>query len=205
MVNNQVLQLLLFSTTSTLFVVAQDETLIEGNYNDPSLVTQTAFVEELLYVAGYVPEKIEVYQSLPNYSHVFRVKLDSVTGGFVFVRWDKQKKQHYVANKMIDPGVYYNLKSAQEIMRKQTQNASFSVEDGTIVSKIVDISESPSGFHRLDAIFSLQIRNQKNLTTNLRLIAQNILNTDYRDYLNRMRYYSSELGRNLQIQLNFNY
>ena len=79
------------------------------------------------------------------------------------------------------------------------------IEDGTIVSKTVDISESPSGFHRFDAIFSLQIRNQKNLTTNLRLIAQNILNTDYRDYLNRMRYYSSELGRNLQIQLNFNY
>ena len=79
------------------------------------------------------------------------------------------------------------------------------IEDGTIVSKTVDISESPPGFHRLDAIFSLQIRNQKNLTTNLRLIAQNILNTDYRDYLNRMRYYSSELGRNLQIQLNFNY
>ena len=132
MINNKVLQLLLFSITSTLFVVAQDETLIEGNYNDPSLVTQTAFVEELLYVAGYVPEKIEVYQSLPNYSHVFRVKLDSVTGGFVFVRWDKQKKQHYVANKMIDPGVYYNLKSAQEIMRKQTQNASFSIEDGAL-------------------------------------------------------------------------
>ena len=130
MINNKVLQLLLFSITSTLFIYAQDETLIEGNYNDPSLVTQTAFVQELLYVAGYVPEKIEVYQSLPNYSHVFRVKLDSVTGGFVFVRWDKQKKQHYVANKMIDPGVYYNLKSAQEIMRKQTQNASFSIEDG---------------------------------------------------------------------------
>ena len=91
MINNKVLQLILFSITSTLFIYAQDETLIEGNYNDPSLVTQTAFVQELLYVAGYVPEKIEVYQSLPNYSHVFRVKLDSVTGGFVFVRWDKQK------------------------------------------------------------------------------------------------------------------
>ena len=131
MINNKVLQLILFSITSTLFVYAQDETLIEGNYSDPSLVTQTAFVQELLYVAGYVP-KIEVYQSLPNYSHVFRIKLDSVTGGFVFVRWDKQKKQHYVANKMIDPGVYYNLKSAQEIMRKQTQNASFSIEDGAL-------------------------------------------------------------------------
>ena len=89
-----------------------------GIYDDPSLQTQTAFVEEILYVAGYVPESIEIYQTLPNYAHVFRVKLDSVNGGFMFVRWDKEKKEHFIANKMIDPGFYYNLKAAREIMRK---------------------------------------------------------------------------------------
>lgn len=30
---------------------------------------------------------------------------------------------------MIDPGLYYNLKAAREIMRKQTNNANFTVED----------------------------------------------------------------------------
>ena len=30
---------------------------------------------------------------------------------------------------MIDPGVYYNLKAAKEIMRKQTDKASFTTED----------------------------------------------------------------------------
>ncbi|MBF11621.1 MAG: hypothetical protein CMC63_05355 [Flavobacteriaceae bacterium] len=113
-------------------VFSQKDFLIEGQYNDPSLQTQKAFVNELLYVAGYVPEEIQVYQTLPNHAHVFRVKLDSVTGGFMFVRWDKEKKEHYIANKMIDPGLYYNLKSAREIMRKQTQKASFSVEDGAL-------------------------------------------------------------------------
>ena len=113
-------------------VYSQEESLLEGYYNDPSLETQTAFVSELLYVAGYVPEKIEVYQTLPNYAHVYRVKLDSVTGGFMFVRWDKEKKEHFIANKMIDPGLYYNLKTAREIMRKQTLNASFSVEDAAL-------------------------------------------------------------------------
>ena len=110
-------------------VYAQDNLLIEGIYDDPSLQTQTAFVEEILYVAGYVPENIEIYQTLPNYAHVFRVKLDSVNGGFMFVRLDKEKKEHFIANKMIDPGFYYNLKAAREIMRKQTQKASFSIED----------------------------------------------------------------------------
>ena len=45
------------------------------------------------------------------------------------MRWDKTKKENYVANKMIDPGVYYNLKAAKEIMRKQTNKANFTVDD----------------------------------------------------------------------------
>ena len=97
--------------------------------SDPSAQGQRFFVEDLLDIAGYVPEKIDIYQTLPNNARVFRIKLDSINGGFVFVRWDKAKKENYVANKMIDPGVYYNLKAAKEIMRKQTDKASFSVED----------------------------------------------------------------------------
>ncbi len=74
---------------------AQSESLIENYeiYKDPSLETQFSFVQELLYVAGYVPEKIRVYQTLPNHAHVYQVTLDSVNGGFIFVRWDKEKKR----------------------------------------------------------------------------------------------------------------
>ena len=92
--------------------------------NDPTVEGQTTFVKELMDIAGYNPEKIEIYQTLPNRAKVFRVKLDSVNGGFVFIRWE-----NYVANKMIDPGVYFNLKAAKEIMRKQTDKANFTVED----------------------------------------------------------------------------
>ena len=100
--------------------------------NDSSIDGQRLFVEELLDIAGYVPEKIWVFQTLPNKAHVFRVKVDSITGGFVFVRWDKTKKENYIANKLIDPGLYFNLKSAKEIMRKQTNKASFSKSDISI-------------------------------------------------------------------------
>ena len=50
----------------------------------------------------------------------------------MFVRWDKVKKENYVANKMIDPGVYFNLKAAKEIMRKQTNKANFSADDAAL-------------------------------------------------------------------------
>ena len=50
----------------------------------------------------------------------------------MFIRWDKKKKEHYLANKMIDPGLYYNLKAAREIMRKQTIQANFTADDMSI-------------------------------------------------------------------------
>ena len=113
-------------------ISAQDDFKTEGLYDDPSVETQRSFVKEILSVAGYVPEYIQIYQTLPNYAHVYRIKLDSVTGGFMFVRWNKEKKEHYIANKMIDPGLYYSLKAAREIMRKQTRDASFSVEEAAL-------------------------------------------------------------------------
>ena len=104
--------LVLFFIICLIDLQAQEAIEVEGRYDDPSLATQRAFVEEILFIAGYVPEQIQVYQTLPNYAHVYRVTLDSVNGGFLFVRWDKNKKEHFIANKMIDPGLYYNLKAA---------------------------------------------------------------------------------------------
>ena len=99
---------------------------------DNSSVGQTFFVEDLLKIAGYKAEKIEIYQTLPNNARVFRVKLDSVSGGFIFVRWDKDKSENYIDNKLIDPGIYFNLNAAREIMRKQTEKANFGVDDVAI-------------------------------------------------------------------------
>ena len=48
--------------------------------------------------------------NLPNNARIFRVLYDEEQqSGFIFIRWDKKEKENYVANKMIDPGVYYNL------------------------------------------------------------------------------------------------
>ena len=114
---------------------AQEEDSYEGDEiyyeigKDPSKEGQWAFVQELLYTAGFMPESVQIYQTLPNNARVYRVNIDSITGGFLFVRWDAKKKEHYVANKMINPGWYYNLKAAREIMRKQTNKANFTKED----------------------------------------------------------------------------
>ena len=120
--------LFFFGIQTFLFSQVYRDDYIEP-ISDPSAEGQRFFVEDLLDIAGYVPEGIQIYQTLPNKARVFRVKLDSVTGGFIFVRWDKVKKENYIANKLIDPGIYFNLNAAKEIMRKQTQKAYFEVKD----------------------------------------------------------------------------
>lgn len=97
--------------------------------NDPSSEGQWMFVEELLDTAGYVPEKIIIHQTLPNSARVYRVILDSINSGFVFVRWNATKNENFIANHMIDPEFYYNLNVAREILREQTKTATFSIDD----------------------------------------------------------------------------
>ena len=130
---NHYVLLIIFGLVSVFFY-GQERTNneYETNYiigKDPSKEGQWTFVQELLYTAGFMPESVQIYQTLPNNARVYRVNIDSITGGFLFVRWDAKKKEHYVANKMINPGWYYNLKAAREIMRKQTNKANFTKDD----------------------------------------------------------------------------
>lgn len=106
-----------------------DEDDFFSTLNDPSSQGQWMFVEELLDTAGYVPEKISIYQTLPNSARVYRIILDSINSGFVFVRWNAAKNENFIANHMIEPEFYYNLNVAREIMREQTNKATFSIDD----------------------------------------------------------------------------
>ena len=101
--------------------------------NNNTIQGQKDFVNELMSIAGYTVDEIIVYQNLPNHAKIFRVIYNEESqSGFVFIRWDKKKKENYVANKMIDQGVYYNLKAAKEIMRQQTDKEAFNVEDAAL-------------------------------------------------------------------------
>ncbi|EDM42888.1 hypothetical protein SCB49_11347 [unidentified eubacterium SCB49] len=71
--------------------------------------------------------------------------------------------------------------------------------------EIVDISTPPAAYH----LFNFNAGTQFNLGStsklNLNLKITNVLNTSYREYLNRLRYYADDLGRNVLLQLKINY
>lgn len=112
--------------------------------------------------------------------------------------------------------IYHFPKSALEIelahrytaVQNRFPNTNFTIsqiESGALVQREIDISTPPDSFHTLDFYLTWPLLTQSKFNTNLRIIIQNITNTTYFDYLNRLRFYSAELGRVAQLQLIFRY
>lgn len=79
------------------------------------------------------------------------------------------------------------------------------VENGALVPVEMDISTPPDGYHLLHFYSEMTFKTFRNATAVVAFSVQNIFNTNYRDYLNRQRFFADEMGRNFQIQLKINY
>ncbi|MEX0288676.1 MAG: TonB-dependent receptor [Flavobacteriaceae bacterium] len=79
----------------------------------------------------------------------------------------------------------------------------FSPEQGQEVA--FDINTPPEAYHLLglDAEMQFNFFEASKLTAGLNI--SNLLDTQYRDYLNRQRYFADNLGRNISIRLKFTY
>ena len=93
---------------------------------------------------------------------------------------------------------------------KQNNYPNYNFETNIVVNNeltpvLVDISSPPNGYALLNfySEMTFKINKKNSLTTSFSV--QNIANTTYRDYLNRQRFFVNEMGRNIQIQLKFNY
>ncbi|OUW34558.1 MAG: hypothetical protein CBD39_03635 [Flavobacteriaceae bacterium TMED179] len=75
------------------------------------------------------------------------------------------------------------------------------VENGNRVTKLVDISSPPKGYNLLGLEFHFGPYPLFSNKISLSLIFENLLNTSYRDYLNRLRFYADEMGRNIMLQI----
>ncbi|WKS94716.1 TonB-dependent receptor [Riemerella columbina] len=74
-------------------------------------------------------------------------------------------------------------------------------ENNTVHTEWLDISTPPAGYHTLNVVAGVAWT--KNLQLNLRV--NNFFNTAYRDYLNRLRFFSDALGRNVILTLNYHF
>lgn len=71
--------------------------------------------------------------------------------------------------------------------------------------EVLDVSTPPDGYNLFHFYSDVTFDLSKNTYLNVAFGVHNILNTTYRNYLNRLRYFSDDLGRNITLQLKLNY
>jgi iron complex outermembrane receptor protein len=79
------------------------------------------------------------------------------------------------------------------------------IENGKKVDKIVDISTPPDAYNIFNLNFNWGPYNFVSSNFYLGLSIDNLTNKSYRNYLNRLRFYSDEIGRNILLQIIIKY
>ena len=105
-------------------------------------------------------------------------------------------------------GLVLELQSESVFRQHRYPNFNFETDiivDGEFVTVLVDISTPPKAYQLFHFYSEMKFKMFKKLDTTIAFSVQNMLNTTYRDYLNRQRFFVDEMGRNIQLQLKFNY
>ncbi len=79
----------------------------------------------------------------------------------------------------------------------------FVPETGT--TELVDVSTPPDAYHLLNFNSSIDFILNPKSTLTVGFTITNIFNTSYRNYLNRLRFYADDLGRNFLLNVKLNY
>lgn len=82
--------------------------------------------------------------------------------------------------------------------------ATYTSSVGT-VTRTVALSKPPKGYGLLDLNAQITLNTFKRNDLTIGFYVDNLLDTNYRNYLNRQRYYADDLGRNFRLQLTLNY
>ena len=75
----------------------------------------------------------------------------------------------------------------------------------TNTQELVDVSTPPDAYHLLHLNSSADFKLSEKSMLNVGVSVSNIFDTNYRNYLNRLRYYADDLGRNFSINLKITY
>ncbi|GAB5563168.1 MAG: TonB-dependent receptor [Winogradskyella sp.] len=99
-----------------------------------------------------------------------------------------------------------SLTQYTELRQNRFPDYNFTTFDPILLEDVyVDISTPTDAFtlfhFNSSANFKISERSHLNVSFNV----ENLLNTSYRNYLNRFRYFADDLGRNFNLKLKFNY
>ncbi len=131
---------------------------------------------------------------------------DDLTNNEPLILMMPMSLRNSVELKLIRPSNFY-IRLENENGFKQNrfpvrdQSVQFIDESGQLVTKTIDYSTPPAGFSIFHASIGADLF--KNMNLNFRI--NNIFNKEYKEYLNRLRYYMPEPGRNFVVTLKYNF
>ena len=100
----------------------------------------------------------------------------------------------------------FSLESAYVFRQNEFPNNNFEVYIAeTETTEVIDVSTPPDAYHLINfnASMDFDIHRFSKLTMGFGIT--NLFNTSYRNYLNRLRYYADDLGRNTFINIKISY
>ena len=69
----------------------------------------------------------------------------------------------------------------------------------------LDTSTPPGAYHLLNFASSIGFKSKNGGNYKINLRIENLLNHHYKNYLNRLRYFTHEMGRNIMLSVSYNY
>ena len=69
----------------------------------------------------------------------------------------------------------------------------------------LDTSTPPGAYHLLNFASSIGFKSENGGNYKINLRIENLLNHHYKNYLNRLRYFTHEMGRNIMLSVSYNY
>ncbi|MTI30475.1 TonB-dependent receptor [Cytophagales bacterium RKSG123] len=113
------------------------------------------------------------------------------------LNWNQPKLWKFEASKLTIKPSY----SVRQFLAPRTVSPEDSADESVDIgpgSEIFDFMSAPKGYFLLDVGWSFKYK-----TLSASITVKNVLNMRYRDYLNEMRYFADEPGRNMLFTLNY--
>jgi iron complex outermembrane receptor protein len=103
----------------------------------------------------------------------------------------------------LETGLIFNVPTKNQVSQTKVSIGNLIVSKQIRVPNF-DLAPAPPGYFLWNAAIQTSFKISGN-RFNLGFQAKNIFNTSYKDYMNRFRYFSHEIGRNFLLKLNYEF
>ncbi len=162
----------------------------------PTLTIKGAFPT---FVHDQVNAHLRGFDLTVNYSITPELKI--ISKASILRAYNQTMREHLVMMPAdrFENSLEYNFKDSKSFTNTYVSISALSVLKQTRVPENSDYAAPPEGYTLLNLSAGMDILMKRNAIS-IGVSINNLLNTRYRDYMNRFRYFADEMGRNISVR-----